>query len=223
MKGFTATVIVVFFLGFVSGEKTESSRTELGENAQRERFEKYKAGISENTSKISTIKSSFRQIKHLSFLSDKVITSGKFFLKKNGGRNLVKWQYTEPFDYQIVLDGRNVFMKDGNKVRSFDMSSNSVFEELNDIMIKSLDGTILTENENFNFKIYENDGRLYVDMEPSKSTMKEYFKRIKIVFDKKDYTVKKLKMIERDGDSTEIFFNDRRINIPLDDSEFQLK
>jgi len=204
-------------------EKASKAHTELNESLKEEKLQKYRDDIAVNAKNINSIKSSFRQVKYLSFLSDKVETGGIFLLKKENGTNLVKWQYTTPFAYQIVLDGKSVYMKDGEKVSRFDMSSNSVFEELNEIMIKSLNGTILSENEKFSFELYERGRELFVSMTPSNSTIKEYFKLIRIVIDKKDYTVTKLEMVETGGDSTEIFFNERKINTPVDKSEFQLK
>ena len=204
-------------------DKAEKAHVELTESVKEENISKYREQIAENSKKIRSIKSSFKQVKHLSFLSDKVVTGGTFLLKKENGTNLVKWEYTSPFFYQIVLDGRSVFMKDGDKVTRFDMSSNAVFEELNEIMIKSLDGTILSENEKFSFDIDVKGRELYIKMVPSRSSMKEYFKEIKMVLDKKDFTVTKLEMIETGGDSTEIFFTERRINTPIENKEFQLK
>ncbi len=204
-------------------EKAEEAHKELKEAVGREKVLQYQAEISQNAKKINTIKSNFRQIKHLSFLSDKVETGGVFLLKKDNGTNLVKWEYVTPFSYRIVLDGKSVFMKDGDKVTRFDMSSNSVFEELNEIMIGSLNGTILSENEKFSFDITEKGKKLFVNMIPVNSGMKEYFKEIKMVINRNDHTVVKLEMIETGGDSTEIFFNDRKINVPIDKKEFQLK
>jgi outer membrane lipoprotein-sorting protein len=231
-RGLVVFVITLFFVLSATEskvekkavvDKAEKAHSELRESVREENISKYRDQIAENAKKIKSIKSSFRQVKHLSFLSDKVVTGGTFLLKKENGTNLVKWEYTTPFFYQIVLDGRRVYMKDGDKVTRFDMSSNAVFEELNEIMIKSLDGTILSENEKFSFDVDVKGRELYIKMVPSRSTMKEYFKEIKMVIDKKDFTVTKLEMIENGGDSTEIFFTERRINIPVDNKEFQLK
>jgi outer membrane lipoprotein-sorting protein len=204
-------------------EKAEKAHKELDERIEKEKILEYQTEISENAKKINTIKSKFKQVKHLSFLSDKVETGGVFLLKKDNGANFVKWEYVTPFSYQIVLDGKSVFMKDGDKVTKFDMNSNSVFEELNQIMIGSLNGTILSENEKFSFNITEKEKELFVSMIPSQSSMKEYFKEIRMVINKNDYTVTKLEMIEAGGDATEILFDERKINGPIDNKEFQLK
>lgn len=177
--------------------------------------------VSENAAKISSIQSSFKQVKHLSFLSDKVTSGGKFVFRKNNSDNSLKWAYTTPFIYTIVIDGNKITMKDGTKISSFDMSSSKVFEEINDIMVRSLNGTILSDNKNFTFSINESGNELLIEMTPVKGTpLTDYFKNIKMVMDKTDFTVNTLTMIENSGDFTELVFTDKKINGKIDGKEF---
>lgn len=177
--------------------------------------------VSDNAAKISSIQSSFKQTKHLSFLADKVISNGKFVFRKNDSGNSLKWAYTTPFIYTIVIDGNKITMKDGKKVSSFDMSSSKVFEEINEIMIKSLNGTILSDKRNFTFSINESGNELIIEMTPVKGTpLTDYFKNIKMIMDKTDFTVSTLTMIENSGDFTELVFTDKKINGKIDEKEF---
>ncbi|HNW83625.1 MAG TPA: outer membrane lipoprotein carrier protein LolA [bacterium] len=199
-------------------QDAETAFKELADSTSAVKWQKV---ISENTRNIHSIQSSFKQTKNLSFLSDKVISSGKFVFRKNDSDNSLKWEYTTPFIYTIVIDGTRITMKDGKKISSFDMSSSKVFEEINEIMIKSLNGTILSDNKNFTFSINESGNELVIEMIPVKGTpLTDYFKNIKMIMDKTDFTVTKLTMIENSGDFTELVFTAKKINGKIDEKEF---
>lgn len=186
-----------------------------------ENSKNWQKSVSENTQNIKSIQSSFKQVKNLSFLSDKVTSGGKFFFAKSENGNRLKWEYTTPFVYTIVIDREKITMKDGNKVSRFDMSSSRVFQEINDIMVRSLNGTILSDSKNFTFDIKESNKELIIEMVPVKGTsLCEYFKNIKMIMDKTDFTVSMITMIELSGDSTELVFTDKQINGKIEENEF---
>ena len=60
----------------------------------------------------NSIKSDFSQEKTLSMLSDKIISRGKFWFKKE---NRVRMEYTQPFSYLMILDNGRVYIRDGQK------------------------------------------------------------------------------------------------------------
>lgn len=199
----------------------ENAKVAFEELSETKNTVKWQKVVSDNAAKIVSIKSSFKQIKDLSFLSQKVFSSGKFFFQKNEKGNRLKWEYTTPFVYTIVIDAKKVTMKDGKKISSFDMSSSRVFEEINEIMIKSLNGTILSDNKNFTFDIKEVGRELVIGMTPVKGTsLSEYFKNIKMIMDKSDFTVSLLTMTELTGDSTELVFTEKALNGKIDEKEF---
>lgn len=179
--------------------------------------------IAEKSKQIKSIRSSFKQVKKLSFMNSEVKSSGKFLFRKDGTRNQVRWEYTAPFSYIIVMSGDTVFMKDGNKVSKFDMSSSKIFEEINEILIKSLNGTILNDNKNFSFKYSDRGDEFHVSMVPGKENLKKYLKEIHMVISKKDYAVSFLEMIENSGDSTTLYFTQKKINGSMSGKEFEVK
>jgi outer membrane lipoprotein-sorting protein len=179
--------------------------------------------IEEKAKNIKSIRSSFKQVKKLSFMNSEVVSSGVFLFRKNEKKNQVRWEYTSPFSYIIVIDGDNIVMKDNKKVSRFDMSSSKIFEEINEILIKSLNGTILTDRKNFTFKYADNGDEFHVSMIPGKENLKKYLKEIRMVISKKDYAVSLLKMIESSGDSTTLFFTNKKINGNVSGKEFEVK
>jgi len=179
--------------------------------------------ISEKSKNIKSIRSNFKQVKKLSFMNSEVISSGVFLFRKDEKKNQVRWEYTKPFSYIIVMDGDDVVMKDNNRVSRFDMSSSKIFEEINEILIKSLNGTILNDRKNFSFTYSDKGEDFHVSMIPGKESLKKYLKEIRMVISKKDYAISLLKMIEKTGDSTTLLFRDKKINQNVSGTEFEVK
>ena len=103
------------------------------------------------------------------------------------------------------------------------MSSSKIFEEINEILIKSLNGTILTDRKNFAFQYVDKGDEFHVLMVPGKENLKKYLKEIRMVISKKDYAVSLLKMIESSGDSTTLFFKGKKVNGKMSGKEFEVK
>ena len=53
--------------------------------------------------------------------------------------------------------------------------------------------------------------------------MKEMISEIQIYFDKKDYSMSKLKLIEPGGDYTNIEFTNKKFNTTIPDEKFSFK
>jgi len=179
----------------------------------------FKQDFTTTAQKTQTIKSDFLQEKNLSMLSDKIISKGKFWFKKN---NLVRIEYTQPFQYLMVMNQNNVYIKDGQKENKMSTRSNKLFQQINKITVDCIQGTALN-NTDFTIKVFENTQGYLVEMTPVTKTLKEFFKNINIVVAKKDYAVTKIDMIEPGGDNTVINFLNREINTNIPDAVFAIK
>jgi len=177
-----------------------------------------KEGVSDVALKTSTISSDFTQEKEMSILNDKIITSGRFFYKKE---RLLRWEYIHPFSYIITIQGDDITIKDEEGIKSFNTGSNKVFSEVNRIIIGSINGTLL-DDVSFTADYDQNNGHYIVSLSPVSVFVKENLKRIAIYFNKKDYTVDRLEMFESAGDFTRITFINKQINQPISDEIFIL-
>jgi len=195
-------------------------------NAQEKGFkeisnaEKVKAELTKLTENTKTIQSGFVQEKHLSFLSENIISKGEFLFKSP---NQLRWEYSEPFEYIIVFNNKNILIKDENKISTFDTESNKMFSEINNMMIGTIQGNLFTDNERFAAKYFENSTQYLLELEPKLPEMKSMLKQILIYIDKSDVSVSKIKMIESSDDYTSIEFVNRKLNQDIDNNIFNLK
>ena len=178
-----------------------------------------KAKIESMSKATSSIQSDFVQEKNLSLLSEKVVSKGHLVFKKD---NLLRWEYTSPSKYLIVINKEKITIKDEKKTTKYDMNSNKVFKEINDIMLSCVQGTIFRSNK-FKTAYFENDKFYKLELIPLDKNMKDTFKKINLFFDKSVTSVAKMEMVESNEDLTSIDFSNKKLNEPVAESIFIIK
>jgi outer membrane lipoprotein-sorting protein len=184
--------------------------------ANTEAFRQQFAKASQAT---QSIQCDFVQNKNLSMLSDKIVSTGKFWFKRD---NKVKMEYVKPSYYLLVINGNNIKTKDGQKENHVSAKSNKMFEQVNKMMIDCVQGTAL-DNKSFTTRVFENGPTYLVEMVPTTKSLQGIFKNINLTVDKKDYSVTKMDMVEQSGDNTDISFLHKQTNINIPDEVFSVK
>ncbi len=165
-----------------------------------------------------TIDSDFKQFKHLDILENDLESTGHFSFRAS---DKVRWEYLKPYEYLIVMNGGMMWIKDGGKTKKYDTRSNKMFKEINDLMVGMLQGKIL-KSDKFDIAFYENSNRILAKLKPKSGDMQEFLNEMQLYFDKKNYAVLKIKMLEQSGDYTLIEFYNRKMNIEIPNSKFLL-
>lgn len=178
-----------------------------------------KLKVEQMSKTVSTIESDFVQEKNLSMLSEKIISKGKFVFKKE---NQLRWEYSLPYKYLIVINKEKIFIKDDKKTQKYDMNSNKVFKEINDIMISCVQGNIFKMGK-FKVAYFENEKYYKLELSPLQKNMKESLKKINMYFDKNVTSVSKLDMIEPNDDYTTLEFLNKKLNGVVADNIFTVK
>ena len=180
---------------------------------------KFKTAFSAATQKTTSIKADFVQDKNLSMLSEKITSKGNFWFKKD---SKVRMEYNTPFKYLMILNQDRVYVKDGQKESRVSTKSNKMFQQINKIMIDCMQGTTL-DNTDFKTRVFENKSNALVELTPIAKGMKELFKTINVVVDKKDFSVTSIEMQELSGDNTIMRFTNKELNASISDNLFDIK
>lgn len=175
--------------------------------------------IKENSLKVTSIKSDFEQHKVLSMLEETLISEGNFLYKKE---NNVKWQYTSPFEYTIIIANGKFMINNEGRISEFDLNSNEMFRQINNMIITAISGDFI-DNDDFSVIFKENNNFYLAELMPVEETVSEMLEAINIYFNKENLGVEKVKFIEPGDDYTLIVFKNREQNITLNDNEFQIK
>ena len=80
----------------------------------------------------------------------------------------------------------------------------------------------MLDNPDFQSRIFENSGSYLVELIPIAKNLKELYKNINILIDKKDYTATAIEMFELSGDKTIIRFQNKVLNAQIKDSVFNI-
>ena len=179
----------------------------------------FKSQFAATSQKINTIKSDFVQEKNLSMLSEKIISKGKFWFKKD---NLVRMQYTSPFEYLMIINKDKVYIKDGQKQNTISTKSNKLFQQINKITVDCVQGNVLN-NSDFKIRVFESKQNYLVELTPVAKGLKDFFKTINVTIEKKDYTVASIDMTENGGDNTLIRFSNKESNANIPDTLFTIQ
>lgn len=163
-----------------------------------------------------TIKSDFKQYKHLSFLSNDIITYGKLAFK---APNLVKWEYIKPYKYSVVFKDNSLLINDDGKKSNVNISSGELFLKMNELIVKSISGDMFDENE-FDILYYKTEKSYLVKFITKNTKFKKFISSFELVFLFKSYEVKQVTMFEPSGDYTKIVFKNRIVNYPIKDELF---
>lgn len=178
----------------------------------------FKAQFADASQKTNSIKSDFVQEKNLSMLAEKITSKGKFWFKKE---NFVRMEYTQPFQYLMILNGTNVYVKDSQKENKVSVKSNKLFQQINKIMVDCVKGGAL-ESADFAVRVFENNASYLAELTPVDKNMKKLFKNINMIIEKKGFGVTKIEMHEPSGDNTIISFVNRELNTNLPDALFTI-
>jgi len=210
MKKYRAIIALVFVV------LLSSLRTQNDTYVAMKDVAGFKAKLNQKNQTINTLACDFVQEKSLSFMAQKVISKGTMKYKKP---DMMKLEYTTPFQYIMSLYKGKVIIKDNGKVSKYDSKSNKVFKYVNDLMINAVQGNVADSKE-FTIVFKENSKTYLMEMTPIDVTMKDYVSKVMVTVSKADYGVLKVEMTEKSGDYTLITFINRVYNTPLKDEEF---
>jgi outer membrane lipoprotein-sorting protein len=212
MKAFTLFFIMVIFELPLTLFSQESNETPIKDPS------KLIEQINLASAKTNTITADFSQVKEMSFLEEKAVSSGKFYFEKE---KKLRWEYTEPFSYAIILNNDRIRIIDEGKSKDFEAGSNRMFLEISNIMTGMVNGTLLNSPQ-FAVTWSEAPGYYLAELIPIGTDLKDYLARIELKLNKQDFTVDELKMFEKSGDYTQITFRNKKLHETIPAEIFRL-
>jgi outer membrane lipoprotein-sorting protein len=175
-----------------------------------------KKQIKTASAKLKTMQADFVQDKNLTFLDEIIQSKGRFVFRSP---NSVRWEYTEPYYYLIIIDNGSITIKDEQKENKLEIASNPIFKQINKLMLSTVKGDILL-NKDFDSKVYKNKDTYKLMLVPNDNNMKEFISSIDLILNQKDLTVISIKLIEPMGDYTFITFKNKVLNETLPKNSF---
>ncbi|HEY8366231.1 MAG TPA: outer membrane lipoprotein carrier protein LolA [Bacteroidia bacterium] len=177
-----------------------------------------KSKLEQNALNTENIRAEFKQEKHLSILEEVITSTGTFLFKKE---NKVRWNYIQPFNYLIIINGDKIHINDEGKQKSYDANSSKMFGQINKIVVGTAKGTLFSDPD-YITQFKENSNYYEIYLVPKNNKLRDYVNEIYLYIDKKDLTVYKLKMVEKNGDFTLVEFLNKKVNQAVQENEFRI-
>ncbi|NMM47884.1 LolA family protein [Marinigracilibium pacificum] len=204
-------LILILFFNYVSLIIAQNDFVKVADLAN------FKTELSKKTSSIKSIHADFTQMKHMQILAEPLKSSGIIRYK---AENKVKWSYTSPYKYEIILNGKDIIINDDGNVNAFSVGSSEMFSEMNDLIVNSVQGDVLDEKR-FKISCFENKSYYKVELVPiDKKKIGAFFTKVVVYFEKADYSVSSVEMYEQGGDHTDIKFENKNFNQSISDAIF---
>ena len=184
---------------------------------QAEQAKKMVETVGKATAAVKSIQCDFTQVRQSTMLKEKQTSKGQMFFS---GKNL-KWAYTSPNKYALIVkaDGQ-VYMQQDGKTRKADGQSGQLFKGIAQIVMGSVTGTALSNNDEFTVEMYTLGDQWVAKLTPKQAKLKKMFTCIHLYFNDKHNAVTKVEMKEASGDTTTITFANTKLNEKIADSVF---
>jgi outer membrane lipoprotein-sorting protein len=155
----------------------------------------------------------------MSVFTDEQMSEGKFYFRDE---NMIRWEYFSPFKYLIVINNEKLTIQDEGKTNTYDLSTGNIFSAIGDNLGSILQGKFSAGND-FKVKYFQNAMSYKAELIPADETMKGFFNRIIIFYDKRQFGVSGVILNEPDGDFTRIVFKNSKPNAVVDPDLFIIK
>lgn len=201
-------IIVFVFFSVLTFAQTKMNTSEITS---------FKKEVINEVKNLKTYSADFTETKHLSFLKNPTISSGKMYMKSP---NKVLWQYVKPETTTILFSDQKIILKKAGKSKSTDLTRNKQFGKLNDLVLNSFNGKLF-DAKDFTANYFKASKQRIVKLYPTDKQLKKYIKEVVLTFDDGSHMVSEVKMIQPSNDYTLIKFSNRKTNPKLDESLFK--
>ena len=150
-----------------------------------------------------TLAYSFVQTKHSPLLATDAVSKG--LLRLDGDRSM-RWQYTEPTTFTLIVEGDSIYTIRGGKRHSLSGVSGKMTRGMARLMMQMTAGASLTDDKLFLTTVVDENGIYRVTMIPKRRDMKRMMQQVVLTFDSKSLRIKSVRMIEKEDSYTHIDF-----------------
>lgn len=172
--------------------------------------------LQEKMSSVKTIQTDFIQEKNLALFKQKLILTGKIFIQKPG---LLSWRVFTPLRYSLVISGSNIkqWDQDTNQVQSVSMAKTPSFQVAIEQMQNWFSGTYKTMQGDYQINLIRQQPLELEFIPKEKSLPANFIQRVTVLFQDDQQYIKKINILEKNGDSTTLEFINAQLNqeIPL--------
>jgi outer membrane lipoprotein-sorting protein len=158
----------------------------------------------------TALTSNFKQIKHLPYLKEKVVSTGRFFYTKP---DRLAMKYLEPAGDMMLINGDKFFMSAAGKISKTTAKANVKMRKMKSILSACLQGDV-KQMEYAAITCEEHPDHYSVAVELNGKGKGGTVKKVTVDYDRKDFTPSNLKIEEVDGTYSLYELSSKEFNQP---------
>ena len=157
------------------------------------------------SSNITSMKCDIAQTRRIPLMDEPQKSSGTMIYIKPSRFSL---DYTEPFAWKLKVDGDNIIMG----TESAEGEAGRLFKGISSMILGCMSGEMLKDRRTFRVTVTDEGDQWKALLIPVRRDMKKMFSRIELGFDPDTRLLKRLRMEEAGGGSTEILISNVKLN-----------
>jgi outer membrane lipoprotein-sorting protein len=178
--------------------------------------------LGKEASRFNTLKTEFRQEKHLAIFRDAVVLQGRIFLQKP---NRIAWHVDRPVKYSVVISDTTVrqWDEETDRVQQVSLAGNPILQNVLRQLTVWFSGAYGTLLEEYDVLVIESSP-VVLRFQPKKNNMASRMVRhIQVEFRDDGRYLKKITVLEQGGDRTDITFTNTLFDVPVESGDFGVK
>ncbi len=170
--------------------------------------QKVMAVLTEAAASMHTLQCRFVQEKTSSMLAEPSVAEGTMHFV---APDQLRWEYTSPYAFALVVDGDRIVKVTDGKVEALDGKSSRMYQGMVGLIMGSATGKKLFDTTVFDIALYDDDTYWRADMTPKRRDMKRMFSQLVFRFDKKTNGISRVEFKDAGGDVTSIRFEEIKV------------
>ena len=179
--------------------------------------EEFERELKAKNSDITSIHAEMTQTRNVAVLADVVTKEGDFY-------------YLEPNNILLSFDGGDYIkltaewfeMKSGANVTKRSTSSNPMLKQLSTMLTACMNGDMTNIAKGFTPTLTKSDKEWSVILRPERGKGAAKIAEVELIFNRKDMSINRLKMVEKSGDYTMYTFTNKQFNVTIDGQLFKI-
>ena len=172
--------------------------------------------LQEHYSTVKSISADFTQVKKSLLFDEPMLSKGVFYYETP---DKIRWEQRSPSANYFVLNKDQVIQFDGEALKK-SSGVNMQMSVFRKFILGTVDGTILND-ASFDKSFQSKNGKKIITLIPLDKRMAKRLDKIELTFDETSLLLDQLKLYENQDESTEISFNNQKINPAIPASIFQ--
>ncbi|MBO4656077.1 MAG: outer membrane lipoprotein carrier protein LolA [Bacteroidales bacterium] len=171
--------------------------------------------VSKAHQQLKTLSADFTQEKKSALFTEAVVQKGSFWYK---APKQLRWEYKSPKALTLLFDEKKVTLL--TEKGPID-NPNRMLNELGKMIINTINGNNMSDNENFDISFLKNsNGKYIVLLNPVNKKIKANYHSIRVILNAQDYLAEEVIMNESNGDVTTIIFSNKKTNQNISADKF---